>query len=470
MKRVILFLLMVLIVSACYSQNTMDHANEPAPALGDYLYLVKGGTTDRNTSKQQFQQNLFDSLVDVRAAMIIQQGEIDDNNDSIVSNEAGIADNVLSIDSLQTGVFNVFNFGADTTGVAESSTAINTAVNLADIRGGGTVIIPLGTYYITTPITMRSYVHIKADQGAKFIFDSDYSGSMYTTDTLSPTDEVYKILYKSKISGGIYGNTPSDRLWNFLDFKFNDGDSCYAYFNTIENVHMEYCNYGLNLESLQDGNINGNTFKNISMWRPRSGVRTRESASSTGLGNNTFDNINIQTSSSYTDFALDSITGDFNTWTNIHIYDVSAPTYSAYLTSTCTYNSFEGGTLYEARWIDDGTNNSYGAGQFRPINGYEVLLSTAITDTILATYTQRSSMITYTGSVADTVETIEGGNSGQILLLQGRSNSNTLTVSEGGNIELNGGTDIVLGLWDLVVLVYSPYSSKWLQTAPASDN
>lgn len=105
MKKTIIILAMVIMAAACYSQNNaMDYTNEAAPALEDYLYLIKGGTTDRNTSKLQFQQNLFDSLGVVRGVIALQQIEVDNNNDSIVGNEARIEANEMQIATNGTNI------------------------------------------------------------------------------------------------------------------------------------------------------------------------------------------------------------------------------------------------------------------------------------------------------------------------------------------------------------------------------
>lgn len=47
---------------------------------------------------------------------------------------------------------NVLRYGADSTGVSDSSTAINNAIKVANYGGGGTVSIPAGTYKIASTI------------------------------------------------------------------------------------------------------------------------------------------------------------------------------------------------------------------------------------------------------------------------------------------------------------------------------
>lgn len=51
-------------------------------------------------------------------------------------------------------LFSVTVYGADPTGVADSSTALNNALSAAAVAGGGTVIFPAGIYKITQQITI----------------------------------------------------------------------------------------------------------------------------------------------------------------------------------------------------------------------------------------------------------------------------------------------------------------------------
>jgi len=58
----------------------------------------------------------------------------------------------------------------------------------------------------------------------------------------------------------------------------------------------------------------------------------------------------------------------------------------------------------------------------------------------------------------------------QQILIMGNSDSNTLTFSEGGNMELNGGNDVVMGLGDFVEFIWDDANNKWWMRGPKSDN
>lgn len=54
-------------------------------------------------------------------------------------------------------------YGADPTGTADSTTAIQSAINAANTAGGGVVYVPAGTYKISSALTISDHVCIKGD-------------------------------------------------------------------------------------------------------------------------------------------------------------------------------------------------------------------------------------------------------------------------------------------------------------------
>jgi hypothetical protein len=57
---------------------------------------------------------------------------------------------------IEDAPFNVVNYGADSTGVADSTTAIQAAIAAAAANNGGTVYVPSGTYKITSTLTINN--------------------------------------------------------------------------------------------------------------------------------------------------------------------------------------------------------------------------------------------------------------------------------------------------------------------------
>ena len=61
----------------------------------------------------------------------------------------------VAVPEFPNRTYNVLDFGADNTGVALATEAIQSAIDQCTAEGGGTVIIPEGLY-ITGPITLKS--------------------------------------------------------------------------------------------------------------------------------------------------------------------------------------------------------------------------------------------------------------------------------------------------------------------------
>ena len=68
---------------------------------------------------------------------------------------------------------NITDFGAIADGYTLNSVAINKAIEACAAIGGGTVIIPRGSY-VTGPIIMKSNINLHLQQGALIIFSSDF--------------------------------------------------------------------------------------------------------------------------------------------------------------------------------------------------------------------------------------------------------------------------------------------------------
>ena len=178
MKKIIIALLMMITAISCYGQwNAMSRENEPTPEFTDFLYLIKDGTLDRNTSKLQFQQNLIDSLGVHQGLMAAQQIEIDNNNDSIVAHNLRINNNLTFINTqgdtitahnlrINTNVdaiaINTTSF-QDTLGMAFVGVTYGDGVTdatvhlqaMADKAKYGTMYIPGGVYNVSSEILIH---------------------------------------------------------------------------------------------------------------------------------------------------------------------------------------------------------------------------------------------------------------------------------------------------------------------------
>ena len=69
--------------------------------------------------------------------------------------------------------FNIMNYGAVADGLTLNSIAINKTIDDCAAHGGGTVLIPAGSY-VTGPIIMKSNINLHLERGALVMFSSDF--------------------------------------------------------------------------------------------------------------------------------------------------------------------------------------------------------------------------------------------------------------------------------------------------------
>ena len=70
--------------------------------------------------------------------------------------------------------FNIINYGAVADGMTLNSAAINKTIEECAKQGGGTVLIPQGSF-VTGPIIMKSNINLHLNKGALVIFSSDFN-------------------------------------------------------------------------------------------------------------------------------------------------------------------------------------------------------------------------------------------------------------------------------------------------------
>lgn len=238
---------MVVLTTACYCQNNvMNYPVKAAPELDDWLYLINGGTADARTSKLQFQQNLFDSLADVRAVIALQQIEIDNNTLGVTVNAGEIEDFNDTTTALRIDI------NANTGNISDNSDSItdhrsDIATNGVNISGNSIDIVDLqsdvsdNTDSIVsnevriannTDSIISNELRIEALETAGvpasdsiFVFVFGAGGSNPGDTVLFTTSTIYGS-FKNTSSGSIFitsldgiqqGTTPSvdvDILWN----------------------------------------------------------------------------------------------------------------------------------------------------------------------------------------------------------------------------------------------------------------
>ena len=82
---------------------------------------------------------------------------------------------------------NILNYGAVADGYTLNSKAINKAIEVCAKQGGGTVVIPAGSF-VTGPIIMKSNINLHLQKGALVIFSSDFNQYPLVTSSFEGVD------------------------------------------------------------------------------------------------------------------------------------------------------------------------------------------------------------------------------------------------------------------------------------------
>jgi polygalacturonase len=118
--------------------------------------------------------------------------------------------------------YNILDFGAVANGETPSGKAINEAINQCSKNGGGTVIVPAGTFY-TGPIHMQSNVNLHLNERAVLSFSvnpKDYLPLVYTRWEGIDCYNYSPLIYSNGVQniaitgkGKLQGNAASDNWW-----------------------------------------------------------------------------------------------------------------------------------------------------------------------------------------------------------------------------------------------------------------
>jgi len=247
----------------------------------------------------------------------------------------------------QTRIFNILDYGATEGGTVEDATAIQAAINAAvayDVTGftGATVYIPAGYWYITKPDTLRSNITILCEEGAEFEFPNAYSGAMCVNDST-------EALVHAWVKGGrficptrtyTYAKLYSSQWANYiLDVHF-------------ENSWIEAANIGFDIQTFGTGWINGNVFDNLFIWGAQSSaIKTRQNVVGSGINGNLFSNVQIQ-SIVGSDFSVDSLSGDYNMFSNLMIWDDDQNDYGFIISNDAQFNTIIASGISAAKFDD----------------------------------------------------------------------------------------------------------------------
>ena len=158
---------------------------------------------------------------------------------------------------------NILDFGADPTGVAGSSAAIQAAINFVDSAGGGAVFFPSGTYKIDANINLVSNLTLYGTGASSILSFSGDSRRCFDGSNVSNI-KIFELFFN--------GNKPNVgwETTNNFDFGVRLGSASTA--QDVENVEIYECTFkdigleGIYAENFSNLFIHDNNFINCRRW------------------------------------------------------------------------------------------------------------------------------------------------------------------------------------------------------------
>jgi hypothetical protein len=140
------------------------------------------------------------------------QAQVTVNTADIATNTAAIATLNVEVAALEqaseSSTFNVVTFGADPTGVGDSTAAVTAATAAADASGGGVVYFPAGTYRITSTILYPGDITFRGAGTQATLLQ--YTGANFCFSQSTPGARIFntrfqelEITYVAPATGGI---------------------------------------------------------------------------------------------------------------------------------------------------------------------------------------------------------------------------------------------------------------------------
>jgi polygalacturonase len=97
----------------------------------------------------------------------------------------------ISIPKFKKAVYDITAYGAIADGQTDIKTALDKAIGLCSVSGGGEVLIPKGKFYIAGPVVLKSHVNLHFEDGAELIFSGGPKDYLPAVLTLWEGTEVY---------------------------------------------------------------------------------------------------------------------------------------------------------------------------------------------------------------------------------------------------------------------------------------
>ena len=223
--------------------------------------------------------------------------------------------------------------------------------------GPASIKIIDGIYSLPTDFTgfdLWGAVHLRMGKNARITVPYQYSGHAFRITNGN--------VAKTLIEGGIVWETGS--FTNILNSGRNwDGIVLHGSgvagvaFVTIRDTYIHNANRGIYILSEAGSFVNGNSFEDILIERPRVDIKLEDLSGSDGIGRNHFQNVIGQNISGWTRAGVDleSLAGSMNVFENCKMWDlVGSGVYSCHIGSSGRNTIIIGGIMGSLDFVDNG--------------------------------------------------------------------------------------------------------------------
>jgi len=266
MKRTLLIIGFILITLAGFTQTTTGWAQQRSKVnFKDSVNIAKGWMIDGTVVLPSVAE--INYLDGVSSALQSQM-----NGKLAISDTLAMLTNIHDdITNIKKGIYNVINYGADPTGVANSSTEIQAAVDAA-LLTGGIVYFPIGTYLVNDSIVIDggdvTSISVKGESNKSIVKANGSNSVFYLKDVIrfsmrdlmiyGVTGVGAKGFYGLHFDGVTYSNFLNVWVWYHPKHGiFSEGGcwgnvftDCMIQYNTLDGVY-----------AVHDGtNENGNAY------------------------------------------------------------------------------------------------------------------------------------------------------------------------------------------------------------------
>ena len=104
---------------------------------------------------------------------------------------AGQIEKQISHPVFRNAEYDILDFGAVGDGISDSRKAITDAIDRCSFEGGGVVRVPSGKFFVKGPLTLKSNVNLRLDEGSELSFSSDEKDYLPCVLTRWEGTEVY---------------------------------------------------------------------------------------------------------------------------------------------------------------------------------------------------------------------------------------------------------------------------------------